>query len=861
MLKSDKQKNLLYIFAVAVLYYVTGKVGLLLALPPGYATLTWAPLGLSIAALLLFGTNLWPGVFLGSFLINIRELNQLADLIVPFGVAIGSTLGIVASVILIRRFNQFPKKIYSEKDIFLFLFLSCFVSSVITATIDVTILYGVGVVTVKNYSANWIYWFVGDAMGGLIFAPLALFFSNQSRKYWLRSVSKVLIPVGFSFVLFLLIFQYLNSAEQNRGLSEFNKKVEFTFKNLEKDLHSNIDVLSSLRSFYESSETVTEEEFQLFSSQLRKHRPNIHALAWTPVNAKTPDLFQMKYAEPGEFHERLLPDLSSLYKASLATKNVVVSEPLQTAAGPRVFLFLSLEDPLGVLSEVVYTDQILKDIETALNDKSYRVTISDITRQPFKIVAQTSGENNFNNNYDFERSARFSVGDRIWEVTIKQDSTVHGGSFLNAQVFLLISLTFTFLLCALLLTIANRVITVEKIVDDKTQHLLDLNAQLKKASETKSEFLANMSHEIRTPLNVILGMSDLLDESSLNEEQTQYVDISRKAGQNLLDIVNDILDISKIESGLITLENTPVDLHEIVRGVCAMFSIKAKKKNLTLNVKLSDDTKGVYMGDPTRLRQILANLVGNAIKFTMQGSVDVQLARNTRTELPGNLLFEIKDTGIGISPEIIPDLFQPFTQADSSITRKFGGTGLGLSISKRLVQMMNGEIHVESELERGSRFYFTLDLPELRGTNSQETNPGSKTAASEKTTLAGKSLSILIVDDTDDNRVLIKAYLKNTPHKIDEASNGKQAFEMIQIKRYDLVLMDMQMPVEDGFTATQKIRQWEQEHQKTPTVIWALTAYALQNEIERSLAVGCNLHLVKPLRKADLLQHIARLKS
>nr|BFD60404.1 hypothetical protein CKG001_25110 [Bdellovibrio sp. CKG001] len=861
------------VLLITAVYFITGKAGLLLALPPGYASLIWAPLGLSIAALLLFGINRWPGVAAGAFLINIRNLDSLNAILIPSGVALGSTLGIVTAAWLIRRWLQFPKRFYTEREVLLFLLVAGPLSSLITATLGAGTLYFAGAVGPRGLFQNWLHWFVGDATGGLIFAPVALMFSIQSRKYWLKSVTKVLLPVCVSFGLILSVSHYLNKTEQSKWLAEFSKKSEFTYNVLEKDLNSNLDMLSSLQSFYESSSEVTVAEFKKFAGTLHARHPEVQALAWIPVRPEKPGLFEIEFIEPLNKNELIknlkfsdYPEHEELFRRSLKSQRITSSLPLQiNEVGSSSFLFFALGHPGGILLEVLRLDDVLKDLTAVLNDPSYAVTIRDITTTPATLVLQSKSFPEQANPFleDFRWSKPIEVGDRIWEVTLEQDPSQPLAAMSNSNLFLMASLTFVFLLCALLLTIANRIMSVEEIVDEKTQHLIDLNLQLKKASETKSEFLANMSHEIRTPLNVIIGMSDLLEESPLNEDQAHYVEISKKAGQNLLNIVNDILDISKIESGLLILEKTQVHLHELVRDVCDMFALKAREKNLQLSLVLSPDTNYIYLGDPTRIRQILANLIGNSLKFTMQGSIEVRVSRNNLPHLHGNLLFQVKDTGIGIPEEKIPSLFQPFTQADSTITRKFGGTGLGLSISKRLVHLMSGEITVESKPHQGSVFSFTLDLPCLQDQETLQTLEKEPTAATptDSHEKKGRALSILVVDDTEDNRTLIKAYLKGSLHHIDEAVNGQQALELARENNYDLILMDMQMPVMDGFTATQKIRQWEKEHRKTPATIWALTAYALKNEIDRSLEVGCNLHLVKPLRKTDLLRNIEELRA
>ncbi|AHZ85338.1 Sensor histidine kinase RcsC [Bdellovibrio bacteriovorus] len=861
------------IFLIFVLYYLTGRLGLLLALPPGYASLVWPPFGISIAALLLLGVNRWPGVLIGAFLVNARHMESISNLLLPLGISMGNTISVIVAALLIRRFLHFPKRFYLEREVILFLFLAGPVAALLSASAGVGLLYLNDVVSQKNASMNWIYWFVGDAIGGLIFAPLALMFSTQSRRYWLKSVTKVLVPVCVAFALILSASQYLTLSEQEKQSAEFTRKAEFTFNVLEKDFNGNIDMLESLKSFFDSSTSVTRQEFRDFSSTLHSRRPEVQALAWIPYNQDKPETLRIEYIEPLPTNSQVLgtdfgthPDRQALLKKALEKRRLITSGPMNLREfDPQargIFLLLAIGRPEGVLLEVLRLDGILRDLTDVLNDPSYRVLIEDVTQSSNReLMVDTLSGGGRDFHADFRWSSHLEIGDRLWEVTIQQDTSLRQGSAFNTAVFLLTSLVFVFLICTLLLTIANRIITVEEIVDEKTQHLIDLNVQLKKASETKSEFLANMSHEIRTPLNVIVGMSDLLEESPLNEDQKHYVDISKKAGHNLLSIINDILDISKIEAGLLTLEKTEVDLHSLVNDITEMFELKAREKNLELSVYLSEDTHSIFMGDPTRIRQVLSNLISNSLKFTTDGSIRVEVMKN-QTEMEGNLIFHVSDTGIGIPRDKIPQLFQPFTQADSTITRKFGGTGLGLSISKRLVKMMNGDITVESELHRGSRFSFSLNLPWLRDVPAE----GEHTAEEISQVPTGPAaeqepLSILIVDDTEDNRLLIKAYLKNTPHQISEACNGRQALELAQKQRFDLILMDMQMPVMDGFTATQKIRKWEQDHQRPASTIWALTAFALKNEIDRSLSVGCNLHLIKPLRKADLLNHIQKLSE
>ena len=538
----------------------------------------------------------------------------------------------------------------------------------------------------------------------------------------------------------------------------------------------------------------------------------------------------------------------------------------------------------------------------------------------------------------------------------------------------------------------NRVI--EEQVQRQTHELAQARDQALEASRVKSDFLASMSHEIRTPLNAIIGMAELLSETKLSGDQQKYVGVFKNAGEALLSLVNDILDLSKIEAEQLILETVDFDMRALIEQCAEIYALKTSAKGIELAVRVGADVPTYARGDPARLRQVILNLIGNAIKFTDEGEIVVAVQALSSTDDDMRLEFSVADTGIGIPATKLDAIFGSFSQVDSSTTRKYGGTGLGLTISKKLVEMMDGRIWVESVEGEGSQFKFEIGLktgqqpvdvtpatdaipaglkvlivddsetnrlilcetlqtagarvnecadgraavaaftaateqgepfdivlcdvqmPEMdgfavieeitkRGGSAKallmltSSNLSDDLAQAKKLGLGaylvkpikraellrsiagvleyaavadkeravsdeptpGTRHTVLLVEDNPDNRLLIMAYLKREPYDVDEAENGQIALEMFKRKSYDLVLMDVQMPVMDGHAATREIRAIEASNGAATVPVIALTAHAIKEDMDKSLAAGCTAHLTKPIKKKTLLaalsEHLA----
>jgi len=379
---------------------------------------------------------------------------------------------------------------------------------------------------------------------------------------------------------------------------------------------------------------------------------------------------------------------------------------------------------------------------------------------------------------------------------------------------------------------------------ERKQFEEELNLSKEKALkdlEIRKLFLANISHEIRTPINAISGMSGILADTPLSPIQTEYLDAIQSSSRNLMAIVNDILDMSKLESGKFSIEKISFNLRKLIEPICKVFGLKAEEKGVQLELDISPHVSNNLIGDPTRIAQIVNNLVSNATKFTEHGKINVRIYKEANLTC-----FEVQDTGIGISEDKLKSIFEFFSQEDNTITRRFGGTGLGLAISKSLVEMMHGELSLTSEKGVGSKFTFKLELPEGEEEKLNLEKQGSARLDNKR---------VLIVEDNELNLFLAVTVLKKSGAIIYTAENGQVAVDLLKEQSIDCILMDLQMPVLDGISATQKIRN----ELALTTPIIALTANALESEKKKCLELGMGAYITKPYDPVFLIQSISNL--
>ncbi|TAN50688.1 MAG: response regulator [Methylococcaceae bacterium] len=944
--------------AVALAYWLFARLGLLLAVPPGYATAVWPPSGIALGAVLVWGWWALPGVWLGSFLANALTAFDIAapfsSLLVPAGIGVGALCQAGLTAYAIRRWVGYPTALATDGEVLRFLALAGPLGGCINATLSVNLLWLLGRMPWMDFAGNWATWWVGDTIGGLIFTPLLLIGFGEPRAAWRNRSKSVALPLLMSFLMATAFFAYARKAEHQQQTQEFKQTAELAFNAIDAELNRYSTAVWSLRGLFDASQFVDRQEFQRFAQTLLEREHGLQALSWNKrVTHAERASFERAQQSGGlsDFAIREQDAQGRLVPAASRDEYVVVTyiEILEANRPALGYDVASEAVRLTALQNardsgaMAASAPLLLVQESSVLARSF-APAGQQARQHFGVLlfVPVYRHDAVPDSVNGRRSAvtGFVVGvlrlDRVLDTALKPlvaqrrllrlrladadaglaqqalyaDEGFSAGAALNFRQILAVAgrrwlleasssevglvqswttwyvlaggLLFTGLLGGVLLLLTGRTLHMETLVRARTSELLDNNRRLQveiaernkteaalresehsyrlakeaaeQASRVKSRFLANMSHEIRTPMNAIIGFSGLGQECNAPDDARDYFERIHLAAENLLGIINDILDFSKVEAGEMKLESAEFRLADLVGAATDLIKPRLAEKGLSLRVEVAQELSGTLLGDALRIRQVLVNLLNNAVKFTRQGGVELRVEPGA-AQAGGlvQLRFAVQDTGIGLEDAALQRLFQPFTQMDASTTRKYGGTGLGLAICRQLVQLMGGEISVTSRPGAGSCFTFTVLVGKVAvaAPAAAREQPGQQAAQAES--LRGRR--VLLVEDNEVNQLVAGKILARLGLIVDIAADGRQALAALAAQAYQWVLMDIQMPVMDGLEASRHIRQDERWRQLP---IIAMTAHAMLDEVQECLDAGMNDHIAKPIHADDLMRVLVK---
>ncbi len=946
-------KFLLSAFAAALGYYLLGRFGLMLAIPPGFASSVWPASGFALAMALRF--PLFPvilGIGVGSLVLNLgvstQNFSQWDQLIlmVPLGICLGAMLQAMAGRALYRMLVGEQPVPDTTSGILALLLIVGPIGCIVAASFGAGSLLWHGIIPGDAYTFTWLTWWIGDTIGVLLFTPLILVgLSDSNRLSRLRKL-QVILPSLLVFVGILFVFFTSKDRHQQLLEKDFEDAANRWLVSIERRLDLALSKVEAYEAFFAASEFVSDEEFDIYSRNLVHDDPAIQAVGWTRIIPKAervqaersmrdagypnfeftemqsagsviraPDreqYYPVLYISPYEGNEFAhglnlganSVRLKALTKArergiTVATAPITLVQETRNQKGFIVYFPIYRQGTeripsnfMGYISGVFRAEGMLSGILMNAENEGFGIELVDRTDAdaPINLLQTTSPANQLFSPV----SSSLAFGERDYELEV---FPIAGRFFAERDwvswYVMTAGVLFAALLQSLILIITGSLSSVENKVRQKTRDLREALQVAERASLAKSNFLSNISHELRTPLNAIIGLLRMSRQTKLQPPVDEYLDKAALASDTLLGLINQTLDFHKIESGKIELESTPFELMALLQKIEAIFSTQAEEKKLRFGLNLPPELPQNLIGDSLRLEQILLNFCGNAFKFTPEGEITLSVELKDRSDLKCILAFVVEDTGIGIPQDQQQALFEPFQQADASMTRKYGGTGLGLAINKRLVELMGGEITFKSTEGKGSWFRITLAFPltvdtpwlstdafkssiarrefspsdtvadarESLQTESALTqqSEGQAPAAEEsehhseaalkRGELAG--IRILLVEDVAVNQLIAKHMLETHGAEVEVANHGKEALDILQESpNYDLVLMDIQMPEMDGYQATREIRKrWDVND--LPVV--AMTANAMEPEVQACLDCGMNSHIAKPIEEKDVL--------
>lgn len=882
-----------------LLYFIAALFGSLFSIKPDLASAIWPAAGIAVGLCILWGRTILPAIALASLSYYFFGEQAYSSLNWMLGatLALSCTLQAYVGYKLVAPIINKHFSLLTSADICHFFIRLAPLSCLISASLNIPILILVNILPTNEWLFNWTTWWIGDFLGCLLISPVIILIKYRKSLNLKQNIPSLLTPSLLIFCLVITAFQFSRIQEtekQQEVVDNRIKEVEFLIKTR---LELYQVYLHSLASFFNNSQHVTEAEFIKFSQQMLNNKIQTQAIEWIKIieNQQIPEFYRQlssihgREIKPIKFNlnqlDKIYPivyaypkaenssiiglDLSSeklRFKAlqkAIKSKEISLSQPVDLFQG-------TIQKKGFLLFKAVFNEDKSKAIGLVALVTNYYDLFNSITHRLLNQVhtdkyqlqvVHPNGTILFDKNqlsaneHHLSQTTHFNLHNQPWQLklSISQNSITTQKDWSSWSILAIGTLIAVSVQLFIIWLMSNRNL-IARTVKRKTMELKAEKDKAEKATLQKTYFLANMSHELRTPLNAIMGLSDMLKTTELNHTQQDYVRKVRVASKTLLTLISDVLDLSKIETGKIELETEPFSLNRLVNRITELFSAQIKQKGLSFQVKYTPLVQDKLLGDEHRLQQVIMNLCSNAIKFTEYGGIQLSISYEPDFNHANQfwLHIEVTDTGIGIPQNRMASIFDSFTQADPSITRKFGGTGLGLSISHTLIKLMGGNLQCESQLGVGSRFYFDLLLekPESKNNNLSAAPQLSLQQQAEQKL---NNMSVLVAEDNEINQQIIIFQLEQLGANVTLAENGQQAIDKVAVSHFPLILMDIQMPILDGIAATTKILKMENGRNSK---IVAMTANVSIQDKKNCFNAGMVEHIPKPFDVDKLHQTI-----